>query len=332
VGEKNLALLHSLERMALIRFKTAGLPSGTGSGGGSTGMETGQKTESSGMSGGSMGNASATSSASGSESSSMANPQGASMGGSNQGGMLSLLRVQMEIGTLENRLKLLNDQLITDEVRFNSILCRRPGTEVFSTDSLNEEQLPGLISLMIDSVVNNPMVKMYEADRVANESRISMVTKMGYPMVGIGVNYSVIQKSTGSSSMMNGKDMVMPMVTATLPIYRKKYTAMRHEAEFLRDVSAESAQNVRNDLTVQYQEAVQKYQDAERRIDLFKRQAELSGKSINLLTRSFSASGADFEEILRMQQQLLDYEFKQIEARVDRNTAIATLASILSLN
>ncbi|MFA6126938.1 MAG: TolC family protein [Bacteroidales bacterium] len=330
-AEKNLELLRSLERMALIRFKIDGQAAGATNSGGSSGMESSQKTGNSGMTGAAMGNTSATTGTSGRDAGAMSGSQAPMQGGS-QGGLVGLLRVQMEIGTLENRLAQLTDQLTTDQVRFNSILNRKPETEVFIADSLMEAPLPGSLAILSDSIVNNPMYKMYEADRLANESRINMVTKMGYPMVGIGLNYSLIQKSPGNTSMMNGKDMIMPMITATLPIYRKKYDAMRLEAGYLRDASAESAQNVRNELTVRYQEAMQQYHDAGRRVGLFRRQSELSEKTITLLTRSFSASGADFEEILRMQQQLLDYEFKKIEAVVDRNVAIATLVSIISLN
>jgi len=327
VTEKNLALLRSLERMALIRFKAAGISSSGGTGGTSSGMETAQKTGNSGMAGGNMGS---TSARSGGKSAGMPNSSDASMGSSNQGGLVNILRVQIEIGSLENRLALLKDQLITEKTRFNSYLNRKPDIEVFVSDSLMEATLPGSLALLADSIVNNPMIKMYEADRAANEAKIKMVTRMGYPMVGIGLNYSLIQKRPDATSMMNGQDMIMPMFTATLPIYRKKYNALRREAEFLRDASAESSQNVRNELTVNYQEVVQLYNDADRRVELFKRQASLAEKSITLLIASFSAAGTDFEEILRMQQQLLDYEFKQIEALVDRNVAIATLISIIS--
>jgi outer membrane protein TolC len=195
-----------------------------------------------------------------------------------------------------------------------------------------EANLPGSLTFLFDSIVNNPMIKMYEADKAANESRIRMTEKMGYPMIGLGLNYSLIQKRSDATSMMNGQDMIMPMVTATLPIYRKKYTALRREAEFLRDAASESALNVKNELAVNYQEGVEQLKDAERREELYKRQASLADKTLNLLTSSFSAAGTDFEEILRMHQQLLDYQFKLIEAFVDRNTAIAKLLSIISYN
>jgi cobalt-zinc-cadmium efflux system outer membrane protein len=113
------------------------------------------------------------------------------------------------------------------------------------------------------------------------------------------------------------------MVSLTLPIYRKKYKAMRHEAELMRDAATMSAENTTNDLRVSFQQTLQSLYDADRRVKLYTDQAKLADKSVQLLIASFSASSADFVEVLRMQQQLLDYQFKQVEAVVDKNTSIA---------
>jgi outer membrane protein TolC len=325
--EKNLILLRSLERMALVRFKAAGNPVSGSSGAMAATVEPDQKAGSSGMQGGSMGSSASGSGASGG---SMPGSPDSPMGGNSQGGLVGLLRVQMEIGELANSLVSLQDQLVTQTTRFNLLLNRKPESAVFVADSLPEAILPGTLAQLSDSITNNPMVRMLEADREANEAKIVMATKMGYPMIGIGLNYSLIQKVPDGKSMMNGKDMVMPMLTATLPVYRKKYQSQRREAGYLRDAAGESARNVRNDLEVSYQEALQQYQEAGRRLKLYENQVSLAEKSISLLTRSFSVAGTDLEEILRMQLQALGYEIKQIEARVDQNTAVATMLSIVS--
>ena len=146
---------------------------------------------------------------------------------------------------------------------------------------------------------------------------------MSYPMLGLGLNYMVIQKREGNTAMMNGNDMAMPMVSLTLPIYRKKYKAMRREAELMRNAANLSAEDVLNNLRVSYQQTLQSLYDADRRVKLYTDQALLADKSVKLLITSFSASSADFVEVLRMQQQLLDYQYKQVDAVVDKNTTIA---------
>jgi len=176
------------------------------------------------------------------------------------------------------------------------------------------------------------MVKMYLADSAAYNARAKMLKKMSYPMIGLGVNYSVINKSSSSTSMMNGKDMIMPMLAVTLPIYRKKYNSMIHEAELLRDASAKLSQSVINDLRSEFQQTIQNYNDANRRITLYAKQSDLAENSLNILITSFSANGTDFEEILRMENQLLDYELKKIQAVTDKNSLIAQLLYLTGFN
>ena len=61
------------------------------------------------------------------------------------------------------------------------------------------------------------MLGMLDFEKQSLEARKKMVTRMGYPMVGLGLNYSLMEKSNASMGepSMNGKDMIMPMVVIT---------------------------------------------------------------------------------------------------------------------
>ena len=329
IAEKNLEILHTLEKLALTKFRTGGTGSSQGMGGqmqsgtnmsspGSTGMNNSSMSGQSNMGSGSM--------PSSQGSPAMSPGSGAmngSMGATGKDDMVNLLRVQIEIHDLENRIALLRDQLVTDKVSFNRFLNRPLSADVFTADSLSQTPIPLNIHELTDSLPNNPMVKMYQAESEANRAKYDMATKMGYPMLGVGLNYMLIQKRDGNTSMMNGKDMKMPMVSLSLPIYRKKYKAMRNEAGLLRDAASQSEIDVLNNLQVNFQQALQNFNDADRRVKLYTGQALLADKSVQLLFTSYSSGGADFVEVLRMQQQLLDYQFKQVDAVVDKNTSIA---------
>jgi outer membrane protein TolC len=329
IAEKNLEILRTLEKLALTKFRTGGtgtsqgmggqMPSGTNiSASSSTGMNNIS------MSGqGNMGSGSMPSSPGSSAMSSAAGGMSGSMGSTGKDDMVNLLRVQIEIHDLENRMALLKDQLVTDKVSFNRFLNRPPSADVYTADSLSQTPVPANILGLTDSLANNPMVRMYQAESEANRAKYDMATKMGYPMLGVGLNYMLIQKRDGNTSMMNGKDMKMPMVSLSLPIFRRKYKAMRNEAELLRDAASQSENDVLNNLQVNFQQALQNLNDADRRVKLYTGQALLADKSVQLLITSYSSGGADFVEVLRMQQQLLDYQFKQVDAIVDKNTSIA---------
>jgi len=125
--------------------------------------------------------------------------------------------------------------------------------------------------------------------------------------------------------------MIMPMMTVTLPIYRKKYRAMQSETNLSKTATEQAYKATANSLQAEYYDAIQLYQDAERRIKLYEHQSVLAKKSLDIITASFSASGADLTDILRIRQQTLDFEFKQVEAVVDFNTAIAWLKRLGNL-
>jgi outer membrane protein TolC len=189
-----------------------------------------------------------------------------------------------------------------------------------------------LMAVSDSMLANNPMLGMLDYEKQSIESRKKMVTRMGYPMVGLGLNYSLIRKSATAMGApdMNGKDMVMPMVTVTLPIYRKKYNAMIREADFMEKATSENYQAAANSLQAEYYQAVQLYQDAQRRIKLYDNQYQLASKSLDLMLKSFSVSSSALTDVLRIRQQTLDYEVKQVEAVADFNTAIAWLKRLMA--
>jgi outer membrane protein TolC len=173
---------------------------------------------------------------------------------------------------------------------------------------------------------------MLDYEKQSFEARKKMVSRMGYPMVGLGLNYSLISKSATAMGPpdMNGKDMIMPMVVVTLPIYRKKYTAMQNEAEFLKAASSENYIATANSLQSEYYQALLLYQDAQRRIKLYENQFQLASKSLDLMLKSFSTSSSSLTDVLRVRQQTLDYELKQVDAVADFNTAIAWLKRLMA--
>ncbi len=331
VSEKNIDLLRTIERLAVVRFKAG--PSGNSSApSGPTTTQASGKSSSSGSSGmNSMGGGSGSSA--GSASSQAASPMGGSSMGSSSGGsgLSDVYRIQIEIGDLQNNINLLNNQLVTISAQFNSYLNRPQTITVSVPDSIKLESFePSLLAISDSILKNNPMLGMLQFEQQSLEARKQMVTKMSYPMVGLGLNYSLINKSAMSTSPMNGKDMIMPEVKVTLPIYRKKYKAMRDEADLLKSANTQNYQAVANSLQTEYYQALQLYQDAQRRVKLYANQYQLASKSLDIMFKSFASSGTSLTDILRVRQQTLDYEYRQLEAVADYNTSVAWFKRLMA--
>jgi outer membrane protein TolC len=190
--------------------------------------------------------------------------------------------------------------------------------------------MPLSLNEIPDSIKNNnPMLKMLEQEEAAFVAQGKMNRKMGLPMVGIGLQYDIFKSRANSESMMNGQNMLMPMVTVSIPLWRKKYSASVRESEFIRQSVNEQKQDEGNLLMVNFEDALKDFKDAERRLILYQNQTALANQALNILIVQYTTEGSDFDEVLRIQQQLLDYRFKYLDALIDGNIAVSMMQRLM---
>ena len=332
ISEKNIEISQSIERLAIVRFKATPTSNGSSSSGklSSPASAANSSSGSSGMN--TMGSSSGYSAGTAKQSASSMpfNSMGSSAGSS---GLTDVYRIQIEINDVQNTIEQLKNQFTTLSAQFNGYLNRPQDALVTVPDTLISDNFPlSQLALSDTTLGKNPMLGMLQYEQKSLDARKQMVTRMGYPMIGLGVNYSVINKSEMSSSSMNGRDMIMPMVTATLPIYRRKYKAMQTEADILKSANEQSYKATANELSTEYYQAMQLYQDAQRRTKLYGNQQQLASKSLEIMFKSFASSGTDLSDILRVRQQTLDYEYKQMEAIADNNISISWLKRLMAFS
>lgn len=257
-----------------------------------------------------------------------------SMSGSGNGSAFSdLLRLQVEIRELESNMEFLKNrkQILTFQI--NTLLNRKSDIEVDIPANIDIPDFDFYNPALFDSVkANNPMIRMNKADILAYQQRQRMNKKMSYPMIGIGLNYAVINKSEMSTSAMNGSDMIMPMLTLKLPIYRKKYNATVKEALYLENAATEQLSNAENMLFIEFSEYLFGLKEADRKLGVYKDIISLTQNSFNILLIQYSSSASDLDALIRLHRQLLDYRLNIAQAQVDKLTAIAGLQKILSKN
>jgi outer membrane protein TolC len=327
LAEKNLKYLKTYEQLSLIRFKTSGnsasgtsnpptipAPTDAGNNAKQGGMNAQPQTGMSGQSptsGGGMPQESA--------------PM------SKGKGIVDVLRVQMDINDLVSSIGFLEDQKTPLVASFNAYLNRPVNSPVFIPDTLMALKIDTTLKVLTDSVIsNNPMLKMYAAEQESYKTKMEKSRLMGLPMFGLGIDYALMSTRADVMGPGNGADMIMPMVNIKLPIYRKKYTAMRKEAEYLMNASKNKQTSALNNLQVELSNALLNLKNAERKIELYNRQTNLADQSLKVLNTTYSTAGIDLEEVLRMQQKLLDYRYKLVEAVVDQNTGVANIGYLVA--
>jgi len=246
-----------------------------------------------------------------------------------KGAMVDVVRIDIKRNESSTNIQLLKDQNQPLQIGFNSMLNKKTDEFINIPDFLLVDE--NLASINRDSLfATNPKLLRLEKQKASYEAQQIIAKKEGYPMIGLGVDYSIISKRDVPDLEMNGQDAIMPMVTLTLPIFRKKYKAAQKEAELMVQATTYEKQAVENNLQASYSMANYNLLKAKRLKDLYKNQLESTNQAIKLLLAAYSNSGTDFEEILSMNQDLLMLETATVTANKNAFTAQSQIDYLLS--
>lgn len=246
----------------------------------------------------------------------------------NKGGMIDVLRVQLETGELETKLINLKEKRKPILAQFNALLNRDKDTEVVVPKNLVERQLATAGEALEDSVMTNPKLKSLAHKEEASINSSIAAKRNGAPKMGVGLSYTAVDKRTDMVVTDNGKDVWMPMLSIKLPIYRKRYKGQIREQELLTKMYEEEQRNTSNQLNSKLQKGLSDMEDASNRLALYKRQAAIAEQALQILLNAYSTGGKDFEEILRLQRLFLKYELETAKALGDKNAAIALIETL----
>ncbi len=240
------------------------------------------------------------------------------------------LRVELEQNDLENDLALLKDKWYVNKVKFNNLLNVAAGSHVEIPGTVPGTNLKYSKREIMDTLaVNNHLIKSLDLIKESFVFKEKQGKKQGSPDIFAGFDYSAVGKQDISSG--TGKDALMLKVGITIPLYRKKYSAMVKEAVIQQQIVNDRKFDKTNMLNTLFEKVYSEYSDAVRRIELYKKQSIIAARAIKLLENEYANSGYDFVEILRMERKALKYSLELEKARADKQVAIAFINYLMGM-
>jgi len=231
-----------------------------------------------------------------------------------------LIKLQVEIGKLEERILSLKDLKKPIRAELNAALNRPPDAPLPELVTLPEDtELPPEDVLFARLSRSNPGLRELGilADREAKS--VELARKSFYPDITLGLNYIETGPSSISGIPGNGKDAVLGMISINIPLWREKYRSAVRESEIRRKsiVKAKAARG--NDLAASLKRALFDYRDAERRIDLYSETLiPKTNEALAVLLNEYEIGKASFLDVVDVQRTLLELELALERARSDR--------------
>jgi len=243
--------------------------------------------------------------------------------------MSDQLRLDAEEERLKEQTESLETQLTLQKQQFNITLHRQPNAALSLPDSIPSRQMPTFNWTEIER--NNPKLAQYSAIQKAFKSQEEQTRAKGMPMIGVGLQYMLNGKvDMPMMPNMNGKDMVMPMVSVTIPIYRKKITSAIHSAQLMERSAAYNYQSQLDALQSTYLSIEQRADDIKRKLKLYESEVSLLNRTLELMQKEYATGATSLTDILQTTRESIDYDLLKAEANAQYNTITAEAIQLLA--
>lgn len=243
-----------------------------------------------------------------------------------EAGYTDLLRVQVEIGKMEDEVSTMTDMLKPKVAQLNAILNRPEDSMVFVPKTLPEKKIDITekeISSLLSS--NNPEIAgmTYEVSMAEKSFRLANVESL--PDFMLGIEYQAVM-----ADAMEDRNPIMAMVGINIPLWRGKYRGMVDEAEAMLESAKGKLEEMKNRLHAELEMALYEYRDSERKILLYKDSLlPKAEQSLNSIQQSFASARSDYLDVIDALRTLLEFKLSYEKSLVNRAKSIAKIEMLV---
>ncbi|WP_370003435.1 TolC family protein [Winogradskyella sp.] len=225
---------------------------------------------------------------------------------------VDVLRLQMRQNDLQQLKEVLQQQFLAEQTNFNNLMNRENTIEVSVVDSLqipvqdfeiNSENL----SIHPELVKFDKLYQSVEKSELLNQKESS-------PMIGFGLDYINVSERPDMNFSDNGKDIVMPMVSVSIPIFNKKYKSISKQNELEQQEINYQKQERLNSLKTVLDKAINDRISARISHNTASKNLKQAKDAEQSLIKSYETGTIDFNDVLDIQELQLKFQINQIEA------------------
>ncbi len=233
-----------------------------------------------------------------------------------------VLRVQLKTQELLQEIEILESKKAGPRATINQLLNRDSNLLIDPTDELSFAELPYDRKQIIATIKSkHPALKILDLQQEVSKEAINLNDLSGKPSFGVGLDYINVTGRTDFEPERNGRDIIQLRASIKIPIHRNKYSAKRQEEEHKILALQKKKQDVLLQFSAGIEQAFAEHETERLRVALYQKQIELVRSSIQILQIDYSARDRNFDELLRLERELVDYQLKTLKSIVNSHIA-----------
>ena len=225
---------------------------------------------------------------------------------------VDVLRLQMRQNELQQLKEVLQQQFLAEQTTLNKLLNREKEVSIVVVDKLNMPSED--FEITFENLALHPELLKYDKLFKSIEQSELLNQKESSPMIGFGLDYINVAKRPKLDFSDNGKDIVMPMVSLSIPIFNKKYKSKTKQNELQQQEITAQKQERLNTLETLLDKAIKERVSSRISYKTQTKNLKQANDAEQILVKSYETGTIDFNDVLDIQELQLKFQISQIES------------------
>ncbi|NNK21896.1 MAG: TolC family protein [Winogradskyella sp.] len=225
---------------------------------------------------------------------------------------VDVLRLQMRQNELQQLKDVLQQQFLAEQTMLNNLLNRENDIEVNVVKDLLIPKED--FETTTENLALHPELLKYDKLFTSIEQSELLNQKESSPMIGFGLDYINVAERPNMNFSDNGKDIIMPMVSVSIPIFNKKYKSISKQNELEQQEILSQKQERLNTLETLLDKAVNERISARISHNTATKNIKQAKDAEQILIKSYETGTIDFNDVLDIQELQLKFQMSQIES------------------
>ena len=225
---------------------------------------------------------------------------------------VDVLRLLIRKNELEKQKEILGEDFLAEKAQFNNLLNKDEKSPISVVDTM----FVPLESTNFSSegLKLHPEILKYDKlfESIAQSEALNQ--KESLPNIGVGLDYIPVAERPAMNFSDNGKDILMPMLSISVPIFNNKYSSITKQNELRQQEIKAQKQDRLNKLKTLFAQAVQNRNSARISYEIQLKNLRQANDAEDILMKSYETGTIDFNDVLDIQELQLKFQMNQIES------------------
>ena len=226
--------------------------------------------------------------------------------------VVAVLRLQMRTNEIQQLSSTLEQQYLSEQTTFNKLLNRDKNITITVLDAMD---IPSIdFETNSEKLIFHPELLKYDKLYQSITQSEVLNQKESNPMIGFGFDYVNVAKRPDMNFGDNGKDILMPMLTVSIPIFNTKRTSKTKQNNLQQEELLAQKQERLNALKVLLDTAINNRTSARISYETQAKNLKQAKYAEEILVKNYETVTIDFKDLLEIQELQLKFEMNIIES------------------